>query len=280
MSLKELKQKRSNDNVTSAKPTQNKAEEAKPPAEEEKVKRTGSIKGNGFIMWYTGAERRAKSFRHVDEFPDRLPLEPLSEEDKQGATFRVKPKKKEKPKPLLLEYKKEYTEKQKKWQENVLKSEDLRQEVGPYRKSHNRLKLLRYIFINDVIYSKNGLLYYLIPLICNIVFLILNLHIFSFFENVVFATVATIPLNALIVTFKSKKSSLFKILATLTIFTVCLFGLFHTAHYLPDFWAKVHLPYALIFNILWFLLVWKVLRNMAYNVRSGPYVRLWKRFEN
>lgn len=256
MSLKELKEKRSTVNGPSAKTAENKAEAQKMATKEEKLERTGSIKGDGFIMWYTGAERRAKSFRHVDEFPDRLPLEPLSEEDKLGATFRVKPKKKEKPKPLLLEYKKEYTEKQKKWQENVLKSEDLRQEVGPYRKSHNRLKLLRYIFINDVIYSKNGLLYYLIPLICNIVFLILNLHIFSFFENVVFATVATIPLNALIVTFKSKKSSLFKILATLTIFTVCLFGLFHTAHYLPDFWAKVHLPYALKIFLIYFGFYW------------------------
>ena len=112
MGLKELKQKRSNENVTSAKPAIQ-TEEPQIQNDGPYGPPNGSIRGNGFIMWYTGSERRRKSRRNVDDFPDRLPLEPLFEEDKQSTTFRVKPKKKAKPEPLLLEYKKEFTEKQK-----------------------------------------------------------------------------------------------------------------------------------------------------------------------
>ncbi len=259
MGLKELKDKRSNINVTSAKPTEKTEDTSKP----------GIIHGKGFSFNYTGAEKiktpgeiinsfkngvRKRRKRRVD-FPDRLPLEPLREEDKQRKRYRVKAPLSD-VKPLLLEYKPELTEKQKKWQQNVLTLNDLKKEVGPYRKSHNRLRLLRYVFINDVIYSKNGLLYYLIPLIFNIIFLILNLHIFSFYENVIFATCAVIPLVALIATFKSKFNGLFKFLITILILAVCINGIIHIARYQPEFWANVHMPYTVKIFLIYFGFYW------------------------
>ena len=251
MGLKEIKEKRSNENVASAKPII-KTEETQIQSDGPYVPPNGSIRGNGFIMWYTGSERRRKSRRNVDDFPDRLPLEPLFEEDKQSTTFRVKPKKKAKPEPLLLEYKKEYTEKQKKWRENVITSEDLRQEVGPYKKSHNRLRLLRYVFINDVVYSINGLLYYLIPLIANIIFMILNLAVFSFVENVIVATACLLPLAILIATAKSKTNALFKFLIFLLTISLCVYAVINVKYYFPEFWANVYPPYVIKIFLIYF----------------------------
>lgn len=248
MGLKEIKEKRSNENVASAKPTI-KTEETQIQSDGPYVPPNGSILGNGFIMWYTGSERRRKSRRNVDDFPDRLPLEPLREDEKQNSRFNVRPA------TLLLEMKEDesrFNERQKKWRENVITSEDLRQEVGPYKKSHNRLRLLRYVFINDVVYSINGLLYYLIPLIANIIFMILNLAVFSFVENVIVATACLLPLAILIATAKSKINALCKFLIFSLTLALCVYAVINVAHYFPEFWANVYPPYAIKIFLIYF----------------------------
>ena len=222
--------------------------------------RTGSVKcGNG-LMWYTGPLRRAKSYRHVDEFPDRLPLEPLNDCDRKGAKFKLRPDRQEKPKPLLLEMKDEtaecWTDKQKEWRRNVLTKKDLTQELGKKVKSHNRLKRSRYIFWTDIQYSKNGLLYYLIPLLFNIYLMAFNFIFKPFWENIIVATVALIPFLIILRTVKGKRPAFGKFVVILLTLIASAFALVLTARDAPDFYDKIYYPYVLKIFLIYFGIYW------------------------
>ena len=256
MGLKELKEK--NQAETSI---QVKNENLIPEPEnsqEKKVIKLGTLKGDGFIVHYTGPERNVKGRRHINEFPNRLPLEPLSEEDKQGKKFYVKPLK-FKSAQLLLEMKEDesnFNERQKKWREDVITSEDLRQEVGKYRKSNNRLGLHRYIFVNDVIYSINGLLYYLVPLIISIIALIIDISLFSLPENVIVATCAILPVSAVVAILKSKKHIIIKFALFIIVFILTASIIFNIKYYFPEFWSNVNLFYSLKIFLIYFGVMW------------------------
>ncbi len=264
--LNELKKKITNETNKPKKTSDNNISLPKTDAPEEAMTptRTGSVKcGNG-IMWYTGPERRGKSYRYVDEFPNRLPLEPLSDFDRQGAKFELRPDKPKfklfKPEPLLLEMKEEFsslwTDQQKEWRKNAIKKEDLTQELGRKVKSHNRLKKLRYTFWTDVLYSKNGLLYYLLPLLFNIYLMIFNFIFKPFWENIILATVALIPFLILLKTIKGKRSSAFKFIITILTLLGSVLALSIIRNYAPEFYAQIYYPYVIKIFLIYLGIYW------------------------
>ncbi len=253
MSLKDIKDKRSAVINTNAKPTEKSIEPQTKENDEMIIPPNGSVRGEDFVLWYNGPETKRKHKRNVDDFPDRLPLEPLREDEKQNSRFNVRPG------TLLLEMKEDesrFNERQKKWRENVITNEDLRQEVGKYKKSHNRLRLHRYVFVNNFIYSKNGVFYYGIPLLINVLLLILNMNLFAFVENVIVATVAILPLTAIIATVKSDKNAFVKFMLIDLILLLSLCACYLTAYYNPAFWEKVWLFYALKIFLIYFGFYW------------------------
>lgn len=229
------------------------------------AQKNGIVRGKGFSFKYSGPLKKQKYSgprpkKKVEDFPDKLPLEPLRSDEKQNKRFYVRPVFFEKQTTLLLEMKKvdesKFTEQQKKWRNQALKKEDLNQELGKKVKSHNRLGLWRYIFFNNVIYSINGLLYYLIPLTANIIFLLYNLHIFAFIENVAFATVMIIPVALTVITHKSKNNAFVKFLLYLLIvfFTILSINIF--AQYYPEIYEKIYYPYAIKIFLIYFGFYW------------------------
>ncbi len=253
MSLKELK-KELNKTTQASVNTHLKPEA---PAEEITPVRTGSIKcGNG-IMWYTGPERRGKSYRHVDEFPNRLPLEPLNECDRQCAKFKLRP---DKPKPLLLEMKEEtsdkWTEQQKEWRKTAIKKDDLNKELGRKVKSNNRLRWARYTFWTNVRYSLNGLLYYLIPLVINVFLMIYNVAFYPFWENIALATLFLIPLIFTIRLFKSDQSRFSKFIKFFITIMLSILALVIIKNNYPEFYSQIHYPYAIKIFLIYFGIYW------------------------
>ena len=80
-------------------------------------------------------------------------------------------------------------EKQREYKANVLTSKDLREPMPDYVKSKNDQGLDRYILWNELKANKNGFLYYSIPLILNIIFLIFNAFKYDFWANIIFSLV-------------------------------------------------------------------------------------------
>ena len=219
--------------------------------------RTGSVKLKNGIMWYTGPERRAKSYRHVNEFPNRLPFEPLNDCDRQGTKFKLRP---DKPKPLLLEMKDEtaevWTDQQKEWRKNVLTKEELNSEVGKKIKSHNRLKRARYVFWTDVRYSLVGLLYYLIPLLISVYAMAFNFLFKPFWENIIVATVALIPFALILKTIKGNRSTFVKFFFILLTLYASVLALVFTARKAPEFYNNIYYPYVIKIFLIYFSIYW------------------------
>ena len=89
-----------------------------------------------------------------------------------------------------VEEAKKHSVKYYKYQNAVLTNEKLRKPTAKVVKNQNPQGLSRYIFISELVACKNGILYYTLPLIINIIFLILNLTRYAFLENVAVAVVA------------------------------------------------------------------------------------------
>lgn len=234
--------------------------------------RKGSVKGNGFVMWYTGSEKRYKrGSRYDDDFPDRLPLEELAPDEKSDCKrFDVKRKLIFEKPPLMLGYKvtdEGLNQKQKEYFHKTLTKDKLYKEEGPYNKNENRLKRYRYVLTHDIKYSLNGLLYYLIPLIINLIFLFLNLSVFEVPENVITSAVILVGVLLLYFVAKSDRSTLKKLL--IIVFIALLYAAAYNVlvTYFADVAYKIYPPYVIktiiiVFGIIWFAryyIIWHVM---------------------
>ena len=80
-----------------------------------------------------------------------------------------------------------FNEKQKKYRENVVSQGDLRQKSPSKIKNNNKQGLATYVFMSEVNACKNGFLYYTIPLISSIIFLVMNMFAYNFWVNISFS---------------------------------------------------------------------------------------------
>lgn len=145
-----------------------------------------------------------------------------------------------KPKEKKLNYK------QQQYKKNVVTSEDLRKATPNVVYSQNRSKMFRYILINELHRCRNALIYYLVPLVVDVIFLIQNIGNYPFIENMLFALGSLFVILSLKSISKDEDSSAFlNTLKGLGVIIIYAFLIFSWQKYLPDSYDKIHFPYAL-----------------------------------
>lgn len=143
------------------------------------------------------------------------------------------------------------TDEQVRWQNNVVDNDFLTKPTPNVVKSNNRLGMARYIFVSCLIANKNGLLYYLIPLLLNVLLLMSNFWTMAFFENLVFACATLISFIGAVKTLKDKLYSKFKKLVLVAIiagFYVLFMHVYKTQF--PQYYVKIYLPFALKLTLI------------------------------
>lgn len=136
--------------------------------------------------------------------------------------------------------------KQQNYKKNVVTSEDLRRPTPDVVYSQNRSKLFRYILINELYRCRNALIYYLVPLILDIIFLFQNIGAYPFIENILFALGALIVVLTLNNISKDEDTSTaLNVLKGFGVIVAFAFIMYAWNKYLPESSAKIHLPYAL-----------------------------------
>lgn len=139
---------------------------------------------------------------------------------------------------------KQYTEKQKEYQKNVVTNDDIRKTTPSVVKSNNPQGLRRYIFITELIACKNGFLLYTVPLIVSFIFLFINLTKYAFLENAAFSLFVLLNIIGLKKVIKADKSAFKKALLLLLITAIDV-GLLVGGSYIPDFYDKIYIPFAI-----------------------------------
>lgn len=134
--------------------------------------------------------------------------------------------------------------KQREWKKQIVSSDDLREKSPDVVVTKKRLGLYRYILYNELVTNRNGLLYYLIPLLLNIVFLFFNITNVSFIPNAILA-VSTAALFVLILYIrKLPATGLFLRFISVVIFVGIYIGAWYLLKlYVPDFWARIYIPF-------------------------------------
>lgn len=137
------------------------------------------------------------------------------------------------------------TDEQVRWQNNVVDNDFLSQSTPNVVVSKNPLGLARYVFVACLIANKNGLLYYLIPLVLNVLLLFTNLWMAAFWENLVFSVGMLAFGISVFKTVKDKVFSKLKKLILLTVSTL-LYGLFLNLYktQFPEYYARIYLPFS------------------------------------
>ncbi len=134
------------------------------------------------------------------------------------------------------------TEKQIRYKNNVLDSATLREPLPNYVESKNRQKLSRFIFWNELRACRNGFLYYTIPLIINVIFLMLNMFQYNFWANMLVAIIAYVDLLIMSGIIKSEYTFFLKALfLTLTFIVTCV--LIYLGTFIPELYELIYLPY-------------------------------------
>lgn len=135
-------------------------------------------------------------------------------------------------------------ERQKRYKSNVLTSEDLRKPTPKKIKSNNRQGLSRYIFMNELRACRNGLIYYSLPLVINVIFLIFNVFKYNFWANILFSVVALFDVLMIRLIFKSEKSILLKVIFTILLIAFNV-GLYFLGTLIPGLYDLIYIPYTL-----------------------------------
>ena len=126
----------------------------------------------------------------------------------------------------------------------VLTNDRLRNKTEKTVKNKNPQGLSRYVFITELIACKNGFLYYTVPLIVNIFFLILNIAQYAFWENVLVSTLAVADIVICYRIIKRYKTLLFRVLLFLFVIGVNI-GLYFLGGLIPGLYEKIYLPFAI-----------------------------------
>lgn len=135
-------------------------------------------------------------------------------------------------------------EKQIRYKKNVVDSATLRKPLPKYIKSKNRQRLYRFVFWNEVRACRNGFLYYTLPLVINIIFLIFNIFKYNFLANMLFSVVALADFLMIRSIIKSDKALFVKlILSSLTITLNVLLIYFGST--IPGLYDLIYIPYTI-----------------------------------
>ena len=135
-------------------------------------------------------------------------------------------------------------EKQIRYKKNVLDSATLREPLPNYVKSNNRQKLSRFIFWNELRACRNGFLYYTIPLIINVIFLIFNMFQYNFLANMLVSVVAYVDLLIMYGIIKSDFAIFLKALF-IALTLIATAGLIYLGTYIPGLYELIYLPYTI-----------------------------------
>ena len=143
-----------------------------------------------------------------------------------------------------VEEAKKHSVKYYKYQRAVLTNDKLREPTAKTVKNKNPQGMSRYIFMTELAACKNGILYYTLPLIINIIFLIFNIAKYAFLENVIISAIAVIDIVSVYRIFKRYKDTLMRVLLFLLVVGINV-GLYFLGRLIPNFYDKIYLPFTL-----------------------------------
>lgn len=131
-------------------------------------------------------------------------------------------------------------ERQKEWRKNVITNKDLKKDGPDVVKPKLRLGLRRYLIVNEILACKEGMLYYLTPLILSLIFLFRNINHDNFIVNASLAAVVVWDIILLLALKKSTRGEVAKIL--LLILLVLSNALLFTAlSYVQGYYERVNI---------------------------------------
>ncbi len=147
-------------------------------------------------------------------------------------------------------------ERQVRWKRNVVTSASIREKSEKVVKSKNPLGWDKYIFTNAVKASKNGMLYYLIPLVIDIAFLISNFARYAFRVNMgaaIYTLIAFLAVRALL---KNRDGGVVgKTVGSLFVLSVYCAGLYCVYRFLPEIWKDIRFGFTAKLFFMAFCLV-------------------------
>lgn len=137
-------------------------------------------------------------------------------------------------------------ERQKRWRKNVVTSTSIREKTDDVVSSKNPLGNKRYVWFNAVAASKNGMLYYLAPMVLDVIFLIMNVAKYAFFENILVALVSLLAYKIVLAVIKNReRGAAVKSLVVGAVVAAYLGGLYALYRFVPSFWQKLHFGFTL-----------------------------------
>ena len=137
-------------------------------------------------------------------------------------------------------------ERQKRWRKNVVTSTSIREKTDDVVSSKNPLGNKRYVWFNAVAASKNGMLYYLAPMVLDVIFLIMNVAKYAFFENILVALVSLLAYKIVATVIKNRERGVaVKSLVVGAVVAAYLGGLYALYRFVPSFWQKLHFGFTL-----------------------------------
>ena len=147
------------------------------------------------------------------------------------------------------------TEQQKEYKARVVSREELTAGTPKTVKSNNRQKISRYIFFAELKANKNGLLYYLIPTVINVIFLCFNIAEYNFISNILLSIIVICDILALVRLFRSEKNVILIALALVLLIGINV-GLYFLGTLVPGLYESIYLPYAIKLFIICLGLYW------------------------
>lgn len=137
-------------------------------------------------------------------------------------------------------------ERQKRWRKNVVTSTSIREKTDDVVASKNPLGNKRYVWFNAVAASKNGMLYYLAPMVLDVIFLIMNVAKYAFFENILVALVSLLAYKIVSAVVKNReRGAVVKSLVVGAVVAAYLGGLYALYRFALPFWQKLHFGFTL-----------------------------------
>lgn len=143
------------------------------------------------------------------------------------------------------------SEKQIRYRNDVVDEETLNRPAPKKQKSNNPQGWDRYIFWTDFVASKNGFIYYTLPLIASIIIFIIKLSFHDFWVNALFSALVLADIFALRAVFKMKAKAIEKTLM-LAVLIGANVGIAYLSSYYTTWLEGLELSFALQMLLIFF----------------------------
>ena len=137
-----------------------------------------------------------------------------------------------------------FNERQKEYRRNVVTFESLRESSPKVVTSKNRQGATRYIFLSELKACRNGFIYYSLPFIIDVVFLLLNFFIYNFWANILFSLVILFDILCIYKTYKAPFGFFIKTLIFMLLIGANV-GLYFLGSVIPGLYDLIYFPYSL-----------------------------------